>query len=81
MNTAPCLFQGGVIDRALHQNLAKLALSEIVEMDDAVRRAHTMTADDNDTLIIVTSDHSHTLTIPGYLTRNMSIFGLSSNRC
>uniref|UniRef100_A0A914VVD9 Alkaline phosphatase n=1 Tax=Plectus sambesii TaxID=2011161 RepID=A0A914VVD9_9BILA len=68
------LVEGGVIDLALHQNYAKFAITEVLAMEKAVETARKMTNRD-DTLVIVTADHSHTLTMPGYMSRNISIFG------
>lgn len=60
---------------ALHKNYAKFALTEVLELEKAVEAARKMT-DKDDTLLIVTADHSHTLTLPGYMSRNISIFGI-----
>ncbi|XP_076447098.1 alkaline phosphatase, tissue-nonspecific isozyme-like isoform X2 [Babylonia areolata] len=67
--------EGGRIDHAHHDNQAKRALSETVEMDNAVQRALQMT-DPQDTLIIVTADHSHPFNIQGYPSRGNDILGL-----
>lgn len=50
--------EGGRIDQAHHQNYARLALQEVLEMEAAVQVALDET-DRSDTLIIVTADHSH----------------------
>lgn len=70
------LVEGGRIDHAHHQNWASHALHETIAMDDAIRRSTEM-LDMTQTLITVTADHSHTLTINGYPPRGQSIFGLS----
>lgn len=57
---------GGLIDQAHHDGRAKLALEEAFQLDLAVATALNMTNRD-DTLIIVTADHSHTMTINGRL--------------
>jgi alkaline phosphatase len=67
-------YVGGTIDLALHKNYAKFAITEVLAMEKAVEIARKMTSKE-DTLIIVTADHSHVLTLPGYMKRNMSIFG------
>ncbi|KFB41527.1 AGAP004578-PA-like protein [Anopheles sinensis] len=68
------LVEGGRIDHAHHDNLAKLALDETVEFHRAVERTVQLMADDAaDTLILVTADHSHTLTIGGYPVRGNDI--------
>jgi len=55
-----------------------LALSETVAFDDAVAVAKEMTGDD--TLMVVTADHSHVITIAGYPDRGHNIFGKRSGR-
>jgi len=50
-------------------------LQDTVELDNAVRAAAARVNLD-DTLIIVTADHSHTLTISGYPARGNNILGL-----
>lgn len=72
--------EGGRIDHAHHQNYARLALQEMIEFDKAVEtaiNATTATADGTlaDTLIIVTADHSHAMTLNGYPTRGNDILG------
>ncbi len=46
--------------------------------DDAVGKALEITSK-NDTLMVVTADHSHTFTLGGYANRGNSIFGLVYN--
>lgn len=50
---------------ALHDNRAKLAFEEAIEFDKAIGRAISLTNLD-ETLIIVTADHSHAIDIVGY---------------
>ncbi|XP_025202611.1 membrane-bound alkaline phosphatase-like [Melanaphis sacchari] len=66
--------EGGLIDWAHHSNLAHLAIDETVMLSKAVARARELTSSD-DTLIVVTSDHSHTMTINGYPYRGSNILG------
>lgn len=68
--------EGGQIDMAHHFNLAHLSLDETVMFSRAVDRAYQMTSR-TDTLIVVTSDHSHTMTVNGYPYRGSNIFGHS----
>ena len=68
------MVEGGLIDKAHHVGLAHEALNETLEFDAAVAQALAMT-DPKDTLIIVTADHSHGLTISGGA-RNSPILGL-----
>ena len=69
------LFKGGRIDQAHHDGRAKAAFEELLEFEKAVIYASTKT-NEQDTLIIVTADHSHTMTINGYPERGNSIFGI-----
>lgn len=69
------MVEGGRIDHAHHANNAWRALTETIAMDEAVRVASEMTSVD-DTLILVTADHSHPLTFAGYPTRGNPILGL-----
>jgi len=68
------MVEGGLIDKAHHQNLAHEALNETVELSHAVAAAVAMT-DPAETLIIVTADHSHGLTLNGG-GRRTAILGL-----
>ncbi|RWS06179.1 membrane-bound alkaline phosphatase-like protein [Dinothrombium tinctorium] len=70
--------EGGRIDTAHHKNRPRLALDETYEMHKAVK-AVLKEIDLNETLFIVTADHSHTLTINGYDTRSKDIFGFNTN--
>ncbi|KAG1488383.1 hypothetical protein G6F52_013949 [Rhizopus delemar] len=54
------MIEGARIDHANHSGNAYRALTETVALSDAVRVANELTSAD-DTLIIVTADHSHTL--------------------
>ena len=67
--------EGGCIDHAHHLGNAYRALTDTIAFSDAVRTAATMT-NANDTLIMVTADHSHVLTISGYPARGNPILGL-----
>lgn len=66
--------EGGLIDKAHHETWAKIALDETVEFSDAVAEAARMT-DEQDTLIVVTSDHAHTVSMAGYPKRGANILG------
>lgn len=68
------MVEGGRIDHAHHAGNAYRALTDTIAMAEAVKVAREMT-DDEDTLIIVTADHSHTLTIAGYPSRGNPILG------
>ncbi len=68
------MVEGGRIDQAHHAGNAFRALNETVSFSDAIRTAMNMTSD-KDTLIIVTADHSHTMTFAGYPVRGNPILG------
>ncbi|KAK4874973.1 hypothetical protein RN001_014333, partial [Aquatica leii] len=70
--------EGGRIDHAHHENLARKALDETIEFHEAVKTAVKMT-DDDDTLIVVTSDHAHTMTLNGYPNRGNNILSIAGN--
>ena len=67
--------EGGRIDHAHHDNFAKMALHEAVRFDEAIAAALEVTSRD-DTLIVVTADHSHALTMNGYPNRGNDILGM-----
>lgn len=71
------MVEGGRVDHAHHAGNAARALGDAVALDEAVAKALEMTSDE-DTLILVTADHAHTMTIAGYSKRNNPILGLSS---
>lgn len=70
--------EGGRIDHAHHAGNAYRALVDAVAFADAVSVAVDLTAADN-TLIVVTADHSHTFTIAGYPARGNPILGFAAN--
>ena len=57
--------EGGKIDHAHHDGHAKQALHETIAFDEAITAALSRINID-ETLIVVTADHSHTLTMAGY---------------
>lgn len=73
------LFQveGGLIDFAHHRGHAAQALLETVRLSDAVNKTLRI-VDITKTLIIVTSDHTHSLAFNGYADRNSSILGIDN---
>ena len=68
------MVESGRIDHAHHAGNAFNALNETSELANAVSVAQAMT-DVEDTLIIVTADHSHVFTIAGYPKRGNPILG------
>ncbi|GAB4369431.1 MAG: hypothetical protein Kow0062_03350 [Acidobacteriota bacterium] len=67
--------EGGRIDHAHHGTNAFHALDDTIELARAVARARELT-DERDTLIVVTADHGHPMTMSGYATRGAAILGL-----
>ncbi len=68
------LVEGGRIDHAHHSGNAHRALTDTIAMSEAIAVAASMTSAD-DTLIVVTADHSHTMTFAGYPVRGNAILG------
>jgi len=68
------MVESGRIDHAHHFNNAYNALNETVELSNAVAAAINAT-DPDETLIIVTADHSHVMTMAGYPVRGNPILG------
>ena len=77
------MVEAGRVDHAHHGGNAYRALHDTVELSAAVRRTMEM-VDLNETLILVTADHSHTFTIggrsSGFTQRGNPIFGLVENK-
>lgn len=69
------MVEGGRIDHAHHAGNAARALRDATAFDDAVKAALAAT-NAEETLIIVTADHSHVFTISGYPDRGNPILGL-----
>nr|XP_014092681.2 alkaline phosphatase 4 isoform X1 [Bactrocera oleae] len=71
------MVEGGRIDQAHHQNYARAAMREVLEFDMAIQAALDLT-DDEETLILVTADHSHAVTLNGYPKRGADILGFAN---
>ncbi|TVP12352.1 alkaline phosphatase [Shewanella sp. KCT] len=69
------IVESGRIDHGHHAGNAKRALADAVELSNAVKAAVENT-DPDETLILVTADHSHVFTIAGYPKRGNPILGL-----
>ncbi|WP_375205877.1 alkaline phosphatase [Hyphococcus sp.] len=69
------MVEAGRVDHAHHGGNAARALMDAQEYAQAVAAAYEMT-DPQDTLIIVTADHGHTLTFAGYPAKGNNILGL-----
>jgi alkaline phosphatase len=68
------MVEGGRIDHAHHVSNAMRALTETIELSNAVRTALEKTRAE-ETLIVVTADHGHPFTIGGYPSRGNEILG------
>ena len=70
------MVEGGRIDHAHHAGNARRALEETIEFARAVQAASEAT-DPNETLIVVTADHGHTMSFGGsYPPRGNPVLGL-----
>ncbi|MFC3680396.1 alkaline phosphatase [Bacterioplanoides pacificum] len=69
------MIEAARIDHAHHQGQGQKALQETAELDQTVAWLLKHTDRDN-TLLVVTADHSHTLTLAGYPTRGNPITGV-----
>lgn len=70
--------ESGLIDQGHHNGKAHIALSETVQLSIAVNSTMKLleaAGIKDETLVIVTSDHSHTLTISGYPDIGSNILG------
>jgi alkaline phosphatase len=70
------MVEGGRIDHAHHAGNAYRALEDTVALSEAVKAALAK-VNPEETLIIVTADHSHVFTIAGYPKRNNPILGIA----
>ena len=68
------MVEGGRIDHGHHAGSAYSALTDTIAFSEAVQAAVDK-VDLEDTLILVTADHSHVFTIAGYPTRGNPILG------
>lgn len=68
------MVEAGRIDHAHHAGNASAALRDTIALSEAVQAAMART-DSEDTLIIVTADHSHVFTMAGYPRRGNPILG------
>ncbi|CAL4121207.1 unnamed protein product, partial [Meganyctiphanes norvegica] len=78
MNGFFLLVEGGRIDHALHGGKPRRALEEIVSFDNAIDAA-LKELDLEETLVVVTADHSHVMTLNGYPERGNDILGVAAN--
>lgn len=67
------LVEGGRIDHALHANNGIRAITDMLAFDEAIGVA--LELDLAETLILITSDHDHTMVIAGYQPAGDDVFG------
>lgn len=70
--------EGGRIDQAHHKNYAKRALVELVELDEAIEATFKRLEELNildETLIVLTADHSHQFVMGSYSDMGDTLFG------
>ncbi|MFQ2077368.1 alkaline phosphatase [Aeromonas veronii] len=72
------MVEGGRIDHALHGTNAKRSLTDAVALDEAVKTALGK-VDLSNTLIVVTADHDHTMTMNGYSAKGNPVLDLVKN--
>lgn len=70
--------EGGRIDHAHHDNLVQMSLDETIQLSEAVARA-TELLSEQDSLLLVTSDHAHVMSLSGYSQRGRDIIGPSDD--
>jgi alkaline phosphatase len=70
------MIEGGRVDHGSHAGNAFRTLTDAVALNEAVKTVLRKVNLD-ETLIVVTGDHSHTLTIAGYARRGNPILGIS----
>lgn len=68
------MVEAGRIDHGHHAGNAHRALTDTIALSNAVKAALSK-VDLSDTLVVISADHSHTMTIAGYPTRGNPILG------
>ena len=69
------MIEAGRIDAAHHNGEATKALSETLAFDKAIEEVMKL-VNTEETLVIVTADHAHTMSIGGYTSRFHDITGV-----
>ncbi|CAK1542916.1 unnamed protein product [Leptosia nina] len=70
------LVEGGNIDMGHHRGRARTAIDEAIAFDEAVKMAVNMT-NEKETLIVVSANLVHTLSINGHPARGSDLFGFT----
>ncbi|KAA3676008.1 alkaline phosphatase [Paragonimus westermani] len=73
------LVEGGRIDHGHHINRANYALTEALALERAVNSTIGL-VDTDETLVVVTADHSHGYGVVGYANRRTHILGLDDSQ-
>ncbi|KAF7234623.1 hypothetical protein EG68_11734 [Paragonimus skrjabini miyazakii] len=73
------LVEGGRIDHGHHSNQARYALTEMLALEKAVSTAMSRVSL-NETLMVVTADHSHAYGVIGYGNRRRHVLDLDNSR-
>ena len=75
------LVEGGRIDHGHHETKARYALDEFALFDDAIGEARELLKSSgvlDETLLVVTADHSHVFTMGAYSSRGSNVLGFGS---
>ncbi|CAF0881660.1 unnamed protein product [Adineta steineri] len=75
------LIEGGRIDHGHHETRARYALDEYVQFDTAIGEAKKLLTEKgvlDETLLVVTADHSHVFSFGAYAARGSNILGFGS---
>lgn len=70
------MVEGGRVDHAHHAGNASRALTDAIAASEAVQAAYDA-VNPEETLILITADHSHVFSIGGYPVRNNPILGIA----
>ncbi|WEK05913.1 MAG: alkaline phosphatase [Candidatus Devosia phytovorans] len=70
------MVEGGRVDHAHHAGNAARALKDAIAVSEAVQAAYDA-VNPEETLILITADHSHVFSIAGYPTRDTDILGIA----
>lgn len=71
--------EGANIDSAHHDSNAYRALDDFIMFDETIGVAKSLVKEE-ETLMIVTADHSHVFTLGGYAIRGTPILGVNQNK-
>jgi alkaline phosphatase len=75
------LVEGGRIDHGHHETRARYALDEFVQFDDTIGQTKQLLKDKgvlDETLLVVTADHSHVFSFGAYGSRGANILGFAA---